>query len=171
LEKARNASNGEKFQRLWNGQTRGYESHSEADLALCSLLAFWTGGDRSRIDRLFRQSGLMREKWDEVHYADGSRYGEKTIERAIAGVSEYYDPETAKQSTMAETARTERPDQTRAYLVEKNRLLAERVAELEATLNEKESRIQTLEDEIRRLRSDNRSRSAGTSTASDEQGE
>jgi len=41
LEKARNASNGEKFERLWNGNTVGYDSQSEADMALCCLLAFW----------------------------------------------------------------------------------------------------------------------------------
>jgi len=93
LEKARNASNGEKFERLWNGNTVGYESQSEADMALCCLLAFWTGGDRTQMDHLFRQSGLLREKWDEVHYADGSTYGEKTIERAIATTSEFYDPD------------------------------------------------------------------------------
>jgi hypothetical protein len=44
------------------------------------------------MEQLFRQSGLIREKWDEVHYADGSTYGEKTIERAIATTSEFYIP-------------------------------------------------------------------------------
>jgi len=75
------------------GNTVGYDSQSEADMALCCLLAFWTGGDRTQMDHLFRQSGLLREKWDEVHYADGSTYGEKTIERAIATTSEFYDPD------------------------------------------------------------------------------
>lgn len=31
---------------------------SAADLALCSHLAWWTGGDCVRIDRLYRESGL-----------------------------------------------------------------------------------------------------------------
>jgi primase-polymerase (primpol)-like protein len=93
LEKAKTAANGAKFQRLWRGSTAGYPSQSEADLALCCLLAFWTGGDAVRMDRLFRQSELMREKWDEVHYADGATYGERTIERAIAGTDERYDGE------------------------------------------------------------------------------
>lgn len=44
------------------------------------------------MDRVFRNSGLYRDKWDAVHFADGSTYGEKTIDRAIAGTSEYYDP-------------------------------------------------------------------------------
>ncbi len=39
-----------------------YTSQSEADLALCNFLAFWTGGDAARIDRLFRRSGLYRPK-------------------------------------------------------------------------------------------------------------
>ncbi|MEZ3165649.1 phage NrS-1 polymerase family protein [Halorubrum miltondacostae] len=159
LEKARNASNGEKFERLWNGNTVGYDSQSEADMALCCLLAFWTGGDRTQMEQLFRQSGLMREKWDEVHYADGSTYGEKTIERAIATTSEFYDPDAgddvadphgtpdgvAAGGTPAET------DRSRAYLTEKNRLLSERVDELEATLEQKTERIETLEAEIERL--------------------
>jgi len=72
-------------------------------MALCCLLAFWTGGDRTQMDHLFRQSGLLREKWDEVHYADGSTYGEKTIERAIATTSEFYDraPGTIPRTTPA----------------------------------------------------------------------
>ena len=70
LEKARNASNGEKFERLWNGSTVRYTSQSEADMALCCLLAFWTGGHASQIDRLFRRSKLDRPKWGEEHYAD-----------------------------------------------------------------------------------------------------
>lgn len=42
---------------------------SYADAALCSHLAFWTGRDCERIDRLFRLSGLMREKWEREDYA------------------------------------------------------------------------------------------------------
>nr|WP_176705286.1 hypothetical protein [Halobacterium sp. GN101] len=157
LEKARNASNGEKFEQLWNGNTVGYESQSEADMALCCLLAFWTGGDRTQMDRLFRQSGLLREKWDEVHYADGSTYGEKTIERAIATTSEFYDPDPDDE-TADDTPDGSSPDvgaadseRSRAYLAEKNRLLSERVDELEATLAEKTERIDALEAEIERL--------------------
>jgi primase-polymerase (primpol)-like protein len=157
LEKARNASNGEKFERLWNGNTVGYDSQSEADMALCCLLAFWTGGDRTQMKQLFRQSGLLREKWDEVHYADGSTYGEKTIERAIATTSEFYDPD-AGDDTADDTPGGSSPDvgaadseRSRAYLAEKNRLLSERVDELEATLTEKTERIDALEAEIERL--------------------
>jgi len=65
LEKAFNAKNGDKFKRLWEGDISDYPSHSEADLALMSLLAFWTNCDRHRMERLFSKSGLDRDKWRE----------------------------------------------------------------------------------------------------------
>ncbi|MFD1565779.1 hypothetical protein ACFR99_19835 [Haloarchaeobius amylolyticus] len=164
LERAQNASNGEKFERLWRGSTAGYESQSEADMALCCLLAFWTGGDHQQIDRLFRQSGLLRDKWDEVHYADGSTYGEKTIERAVASTPEFYDPDTRETATesaprTSETSTAATRDKSertpnRAYLVEKNRLLTDRVDELEATLEQKTERIEQLEATIEDLKTE-----------------
>jgi primase-polymerase (primpol)-like protein len=162
LEKATNASNGRKFERLWNGNTVGYESQSEADMALCYLLAFWTGGDHTQMDQLFRQSGLLREKWDEVHYANGSTYGEKTIERAVANTSEFYDPDSGDESThshassgtLSPDAGRDESERSRAYLTEKNRLLSDRVDELEAMLKQKNDRIDTLEAEIERLKAE-----------------
>jgi len=99
LERAREAANSEKFTRLWQGNTAGYDSHSEADMALCALLAFWSAGDRKQIDRLFRKSGLMRPKWDDRHFADGSTYGEKTIDRVVQSTTEYYDPDSDTESS------------------------------------------------------------------------
>ena len=64
IEKAKRGRNGAQFTALWNGDTTGYQSKSEADIALCNMLAFWTNRDAERIDRLFRASGLMRDKWD-----------------------------------------------------------------------------------------------------------
>jgi hypothetical protein len=82
LNRALSAKNGNVFARLWDGETLMHgDDDSAADLALCSHLAFWTGKDAARIDRLFRQSGLMRQKWDE--HRGRQTYGEKTIERAI----------------------------------------------------------------------------------------
>jgi hypothetical protein len=43
------------------------------------------------MDRLFRQSGLYRPKWDERHFTDGRTYGRATIEQAMEGTSEFYD--------------------------------------------------------------------------------
>jgi primase-polymerase (primpol)-like protein len=90
VELASNAANGERFSSLWRGDWSGYESNSEADLALASLLAFWTGGNAAQIDGLFRQSGLYRPKWERP--SKGSSYGQRTIARALAGCSNYYSP-------------------------------------------------------------------------------
>lgn len=70
-----------KLRRLWIGSWPGYyPSQSEADLALVNLLATYTK-DVAQLDRLFRQSGLMRPKWDERH---GQRtYGAETIDKAL----------------------------------------------------------------------------------------
>jgi putative DNA primase/helicase len=82
LARAQAARNGGKFAALYAGDTLGYQSPSEADLALCNLLAFWTGGDAARVDALFRSSGLMRSKWDEPRGTQ--TYGERTITVALA---------------------------------------------------------------------------------------
>jgi putative DNA primase/helicase len=70
LRKASAAANSSRFVGLWNGdwKSQGYSSRSEGDAALCSILAFWCGGNESRIDSLFRQSGLMRDKWNRDDY-------------------------------------------------------------------------------------------------------
>jgi putative DNA primase/helicase len=90
LDKAMAARNGAKFRDLWKGQweEHRYPSQSEADQALCALLAFWTGNDPDRIDRLFRSSGLYREKWDR------DNYGEKTIANVLGG--DVYTPATKR---------------------------------------------------------------------------
>ena len=71
LAVAMSAQNGEKFAKLWKGDWEGdYPSQSEADLALASLLAFYTGPDEKVLDELFRQSGLYRDKWERGDYRE-----------------------------------------------------------------------------------------------------
>ncbi|WP_287278662.1 VapE domain-containing protein [Ralstonia sp.] len=63
------------FADLWNGNAdaldRSYPSAdggydaSSADAALAQHLAFWTGKDAARIERLMRRSALVRSKWDD----------------------------------------------------------------------------------------------------------
>lgn len=86
LALAMNARNGAEFRSLWNGDISSYPSQSEADLALCGHLAFWTGKDRERIDSLFRQSGLYRDKWERQDYR------RHTIDTAIDGTQNTYEP-------------------------------------------------------------------------------
>jgi putative DNA primase/helicase len=80
LLQAVGATNGRRFLSLWRGDISDYASQSEADLALCGLLAFWTNYDRERVDRLFRQSDLYRDKWDSWSYRSA------TLNRALGGV-------------------------------------------------------------------------------------
>jgi hypothetical protein len=90
LEKAFAARNGDKLKRLFNGDTSDRSGDdSAADLSLCSLLAFWTQ-DPAQIDRIFRRSGLMRDKWDSRR--GDSTYGAWTIGKALADRKEHYAP-------------------------------------------------------------------------------
>lgn len=59
---------GRDFCTLFDGDISAYESASEADSALCTLLAFWCDRDQGQIDRIFRQSGLYRPKWEREDY-------------------------------------------------------------------------------------------------------
>jgi hypothetical protein len=84
---ARSAKNAAKFEPLWSGDTHGYASHSEADQALISRLAFYTQ-DEEQLDRLYRQSGLCRQKW-----LDRPDYRRRTITRALSNLRETYTPD------------------------------------------------------------------------------
>lgn len=71
-----------------------YTSHSEADMALANILAFWCARDYSQMDSIFRQSNLYRDKWDEKR--KNSTYGEQTLFKAINEANNIYTP---KQQT------------------------------------------------------------------------
>ena len=87
LEKARSAANSGKFEALWEGYwlAAGYSSASEADLALASMLAFWTGRDQQQMERLMRRSALNREKYQRDDYLP------RTIATAIQSTTQVYD--------------------------------------------------------------------------------
>ena len=82
-----------KFSRLWTGNISDYPSHSEADCALCTKLAFWFNKNDETIDRMFRQSGLMRDKWSKRQ-----DYRTKTIKRGCVMVEEPYSPKVSRVS-------------------------------------------------------------------------
>lgn len=95
IDKAMNSSSGMKFARLFNGDTSDYDNDdSRADMALCSMLAFWCNKDIAMMDRIFRQSKLMREKWDEKHGRD--TYGNITMEKAVENCMNTYSPTSLK---------------------------------------------------------------------------
>lgn len=141
LERARAAKNAEKFTRLWEGSTTGYDSHSEADMALACHLAFWTAKNKGQMDRLFRESGLHRAKWDDAHYADGTTYGDATIDRACRITTDVYTPAQGDGS------------ETRAETTADTEHLARDVARLERTIETASVDQETITDLTTRVAS------------------
>jgi len=80
------AKNGAAIRRLMEGDTSGYGSASEAELALCSSLAFYFPA-ADRLDQAFRLSKLVRDKWDRDDYR------ERTIQKALDGLGATYSPD------------------------------------------------------------------------------
>lgn len=91
LEEIRRSRQGTKFDTLYSGNTSAYPSHSQADSALVFILAFWTQNP-TQIDRLFRSSGLYRDKWDSRR--GGTTYGALLIDDALSHVA----PRTTRHS-------------------------------------------------------------------------
>jgi hypothetical protein len=87
----------DKGARLYAGDISGYESHSEADLGFCQKVAFWTQ-DPEQIERVWRSSGLWREKGDR-----NRSYASRTIERAIERAEETYSEALIKKPSHRKT--------------------------------------------------------------------
>jgi hypothetical protein len=139
LARAFAAKNGPKVMALYRGDRAGYGSESEADQALVSTLAFWTGPDPGQLDRLFRGSKLMRDKWERQDYRD--RTIGKALERA-----EFFDWDDVPKPTrkledltditvekILEAAPDDDPDGALAELMKalgKDRSVATKIVEL-----------------------------------------
>ena len=93
---ARQAANGNKFEALWRGDWSRYPSQSEATAALLNMLVFYRGQDPAGVDRLFRQSGLMRDKWDRPQA--GGTWGALEVDKAISRATEFYSPRQRSSS-------------------------------------------------------------------------
>jgi putative DNA primase/helicase len=89
LDKMFAAANSTKFTELW--EAKEIKDHSQSDASLCSILAYWTRCDEERIDKFFRQSKLMRKKWDEKRGPE--TYGQRTIRFSCGGTVAMYDPD------------------------------------------------------------------------------
>ena len=70
---------------LWDGDSSMYGGDaSRGDAALVWHIIYWSNSTQyADIDRLFRRSGRMRPKWDEIHSADGLTYGQRTIRMVL----------------------------------------------------------------------------------------
>lgn len=108
IEKIRESAQGAKFSALFDG---GWESiqpdHSRADMILACILAFWTKKDKTRMERLFRRSALMRDKFDRKDGTlDGApaTYGEKLLDTACAQVTKVVGEDSIKREPMSKSA-------------------------------------------------------------------
>lgn len=99
IKRAENsAKNGTRFTMFMKGGwEQFYASHSEADMAFANDLAFWTGRDFHKMDTIFRNSSLMREKFDEKHGA--VTYGTSLLNKAINETQNIYNPESDSQDS------------------------------------------------------------------------
>lgn len=88
IRRASEAKDGGKFRELFSGGYCGHASHSEAVAALLLKLAFWSGRDALQMEKVFRRSGLMYEKFDSRR--GETTWGAQEIQKAIDKAQETY---------------------------------------------------------------------------------
>jgi putative DNA primase/helicase len=114
LQKANSSKQGLKFASLWAGNWNpAFQSQSEADASLVFMLAFYTK-DRAQLDRLFRRSGLMREKWDSRR--GEQTYGQITIATALSQVTGQWQARTHAPEQPSSPASADKTDWHPAHL-------------------------------------------------------
>lgn len=73
---------GQDIQVMYKGELIRSGDWSSTDYYLCQELAYYCDKDFIKMDRMFRNSGLYREKWDNTHGA--MTYGEMTLLKAAS---------------------------------------------------------------------------------------
>lgn len=95
VEHALKSPSGDKFQKYMDGDWQEmYDNQSDADMSFISMLAFWCGCDEEQMDRIYRSSGMMRQKWDRKQA--GTTYGALTIRNAVNSCTSIYLPVNAQ---------------------------------------------------------------------------
>ena len=100
LTLCRKARNAAKFSDLFDaGHTAAYDGDdSSADLALVSIIAFYTQ-DENQIDRIFSRSALYRpDKWGKR-----SDYRRRTIAKVLDQLTETYTPPRSRSQSLGDT--------------------------------------------------------------------
>lgn len=114
------SAKGRDIQELYSGKLINND-HSSSDLALCNYLAFWTGNSATRMDSMFRESALIRDKWDRIHFGDtGETYGERTIAMAISSTTSTVLDNASDKEEFMFTIHTDTPRE-----VQKNFILSD----------------------------------------------
>ena len=109
IEAIRRGKRGDQFATLFDDGPG--DDHSGSDISMCNILAFWCGPNPKRIDRVFRMSALMRDKWDSPR--PGGTYGSITIQDAIAKQTSFFQPKDSinvnEDSGVFKRAKADRP--------------------------------------------------------------
>jgi hypothetical protein len=91
-------ANVDKLHGAYPAEGRDYDA-SSADAALAQHLAFWTGNDCVRIERLMRESALVRDKWDAHRdYLQRTILGVWGDKTASTGISKLWNPRCRHRS-------------------------------------------------------------------------
>lgn len=110
IDKIKNSRYKDEFIDLYYGIVGEDDDHSAKDYNLCKILAFWTGNNPVQMDRIFRKSNLMREKWEQPRNPtnrggislSGGTYGSQVIELAIKRTMDVYTPPKKQISVIKE---------------------------------------------------------------------
>ncbi len=111
------------LRQLWAGEC---EQNNRSDMALASHLAFWTGCDGDRIERLMWRSGLVREKWT----AHRTYLRKLTINTACADCTTVYQEPERDMSLHREMYGVTTPAGALAPVISTPADLSQRVAQL-----------------------------------------
>jgi len=84
VDKAIESKNGETFKSYYNGEDLK-KNHSNSDMALMNMLAFWCNGDKEQMLRIFATSGLYCPDKSPDYY-------EHTAIKAVRDTSERFQP-------------------------------------------------------------------------------
>ena len=85
LEKMFKWKNGNIIAALYRGENPISNGNvSSNDFYFVKSLNYANNNDIIQTDRIFRNSGRMRPKWDEKHYSNGDTYGQRLLQDALA---------------------------------------------------------------------------------------
>lgn len=121
IEEILNSKNGELFYKYYHDGdiSVNFNDHSSADMSFCNMLAFWCNGDKDKIDRIFRNSALMRDKWDQ--YRGSKTYGEITIDTACNNVKDGFIKKPVAMFTVKnKSVESVYSNETNSYTTEMN---------------------------------------------------
>lgn len=93
---------------MYGGWENKYQSASDADMAFCNDLAFWTNCDYRMMDSIYRKSSIYADrkgstdllKWDRQQ--NSTTYGDETLQKAIHECRNTFKPTENQLSAMGE---------------------------------------------------------------------